>query len=301
MFNPFKKNDSPYYNNNEKLRACNVNFPYTQEQLVEIAKCKSDPIYFIEKYVKIITVDGVKDFNLYNFQKKFVKSFVENRFTLGKVFRQGGKTQVTVGYLLWYTLFSNDPVRCAILANDRSQAEEILARYKFSYELLPFWLQQGIKSWNVRTVELENKSKIITGATTKSGIRGRSINLIILDEVAFIPTTVADAFFASIWPTISSGKDTKVIAISTPQGMNHFYKMWEEAKKGKNDFKTVEAHWSEIRTQEWADEMLKLLNNDKVKFAQEIECVTGDTIVTIRDKTTGEIKQMTMEELNSCL
>lgn len=301
MFNLFKKNDSPYYNNNERLRACNVPLQYTEEQKEEIRKCKNDPIYFIEKYVKIITVDGIKDFVLYPFQKKFINSFVSNRFTLGKIFRQAGKTQITVGYLLWYTIFSDEPVRCAILANDRTQSEEILSRFKFSYELLPFWLQQGIKSWNVRTVELENKSKIITGATTKSGIRGRSINLIILDEVAFIPQNIADAFFASIWPTISSGQDTKVIAISTPQGMNHFYDMWEDAINGRNNFVTIEAHWSEIRSQQWADDMLKLLNNDKVKFAQEIECVTGDTLVTVRDKLTGEIKQITMEELNSCL
>jgi hypothetical protein len=301
MLNLFKKNDSPYYNNNEQLRACNVNIQYTAEQIEEIRRCKKDPIYFIETYVKIITVDGIKPFILHDFQKRFVHSFVDNRFTLGKIFRQAGKTQVTVGYLLWYTLFSDQPVRCAVLANDRSQSEEILSRYKFSYELLPFWMQQGIKSWNVRTVELENKSKIITGATTKSGIRGRSINLIILDEVAFIPSTVFGAFMSSIAPAISSGKDTKLIAISTPQGMNHFYEMWEDAINGRNDYKTIEAHWSEVRTQQWADDMLKLLNNDKVKFAQEIECVTGDTLVTVRNKITGEITQITMEELNSSM
>ena len=259
------------YLGNQNLKQIGVELKYTEEQVKEILKCSEDPVYFIKNYVKIVNVDhGLVPFNMWKFQEDMVSTFHENRFSICKMPRQVGKTTTTAGYMLWCVLFQEN-YNIAILANKGSLAREILGRIQYSYEYLPIWLQQGIKVWNKGNIELENGSKINAYATSASGVRGGSYNLIFLDEFAFVPKNMADEFFTSTYPVISSGKTTKVIIVSTPNGLNHFYKMWVDASEGRSTYKPLEVHWSMVpgRDQAWKDETIR--NTSEEQFRQEFE------------------------------
>ena len=271
------------YLGNPNLKKAGTEIQFTKKQISEWIKCKDDPLYFACKYMQIINLDeGLVPFEMYDFQKKILMDFHENRFNIAKLPRQTGKSTTVVAYLLHYAIF-NDSVNIGILANKASTARELLGRLQLAYENLPKWIQHGILVWNKGNVELENGSKILAASTSASAVRGMSFNILFLDEFAFVPNHVAEQFFASVYPTITSGKSTKVIIISTPNGMNHFYKMWEDARNGKNDYVTNEVHWSQVpgRDAKWKAETLK--NTSKRQFAQEFECDflgSADTLIS---------------------
>jgi hypothetical protein len=261
-----------HYLGNPKLKRVNMAMNLTEDQVREFVKCAQDPTYFIENYVKIITLDkGFVQIELYPFQKQVVNDINNNRRVIVKAGRQVGKTTIIVGYILWYILFNQDKT-VAILANKASTSREILARIKLAYEALPMWIQQGVKVWNKGDIELENGCRVLANSTASSAIRGFSISLLYLDEFAFVPSNIAEEFFTSVYPTISSGETSKILISSTPNGMNHFYRMWTEAVEGQNGFTHVEANWRQVpgRTQQWADEQRRVLGEQK--FLQEMEC-----------------------------
>ena len=260
------------YLGNPNLKKTNVPVQFSREQVMEYIKCKEDPIYFALNYIKIVSLDhGVIPFRLYDFQENLIRSFHEKRFTICKMPRQTGKSTTCVAFLLHYLIF-NDNVTIGILANKASTAREILGRLQLAYENLPQWLQHGIISWNKGSVELENGSTILAASTSASAVRGMSFNIIFLDEFAFVQNNIADQFFASVYPTITSGKSTKVIIVSTPHGMNHFYRMWNDAEKGRNDYNPIEVHWSQVpgRDDVWKETTIK--NTSEEQFKVEFEC-----------------------------
>jgi hypothetical protein len=269
------------YLSNPNLKRANTPIQFTEEQIIEFLTCKEDPVYFAKKYIKIVNVDdGLVKFNMWPFQERLVSNFHKNRFNIAKMPRQVGKTTTVVSYLLHYIVF-NDNVNVGILANKASTSREILSRLQLSYENLPKWMQQGIVSWNKGSLELENGSKIIAASTSASAVRGMSFNIIFLDEFAFVPNHIADDFFASVYPTISSGKSTKVIVVSTPKGMNHFYRMWHDAERGKNSFVATEVHWSEVpgRDEEWKAQTIA--NTSEEQFRAEHLCEFLGSIGTL--------------------
>ena len=260
------------YLGNPNLKKVNTPVEYTKEQIIEFQKCEKDPIYFMETYMKIVSLDeGLVPFKMYDFQKHIVRTIHDNRFTICKLPRQSGKSTTTVSYLLHYALF-NPNSNIAILANKSSTARDILGRVQLAYENLPKWLQQGVINWNKGNIELENKSQIVAAATSSSAIRGGSYNIIFLDEFAFVPPNIAEMFFSSVYPTISSGTKTKMIIVSTPYGMNQFYKLWSDAENKKNDYVPIEVHWSEVpgRDEEWKEKTIR--NTSPEQFQQEFEC-----------------------------
>jgi len=271
------------YLGNPNLKKAGTPINFTKKQINEWIKCKKDPIYFAMNYIKIISLDeGLVPFSMYDFQKEILKDFHNNRFNIAKLPRQTGKSTTVVAYLLYYAIFY-DSVNIGILANKASTARELLGRLQLAYENLPKWMQHGILVWNKGNVELENGSKILAASTSASAVRGMSFNILFLDEFAFVPNHVAEQFFASVYPTITSGKSTKVIIISTPNGMNHFYKMWEDARRGKNDYVTNEVHWSQVpgRDAKWKEETIK--NTSPRQFSQEFECDflgSADTLIS---------------------
>ena len=271
------------YLGNPNLKKTNVAIQWTNEQVQEFLKCKSDPIYFVENYIQIVSLDeGLVPFKMYPFQEKLVRNFHENRFNICKMPRQTGKSTTCVSYLLHYAVF-NDNVNIAILANKASTARDLLGRLQLAYENLPRWMQQGIVSWNKGSLELENGSKIIAASTSASAVRGGSYNIIFLDEFAFIPNHIADQFFASVYPTISSGKSTKVIMVSTPHGMNHFYRYWHEAQRGNNEYVATEVHWSEVPGRDAKWKAQTIANTSDQQFRVEFECEflgSVDTLIT---------------------
>lgn len=259
------------FKNNPNLRPCNSPIPYEQNHIYEIAKCAKDPIYFICNYVNVVHPDrGVVLMKLYPYQKKMIQTYHKNRFSIAKTSRQMGKTTVAAAYFVWYILF-NDDKSVAILANKQATADEILSRIRLAYENLPKWMQQGVKTWNKRTIELENGSRVFCSASSSSGIRGKTINILYLDELAFIPNNQADDFFTSVYPTITASVESRVIITSTPNGFNSFYKFWNDAEKGINGFVPFSALWHEIpgRTQKWYDEQKAVLG--ELKAAQELD------------------------------
>ena len=269
------------YLGNPNLQKANVEREYTKAEIVEIQKCMDNPVYFIEHYLKIVSIDeGLVPFHMYGFQKEMVDTFHNNRFTICKLPRQSGKSTVIIAYLLHYVIF-NPNVNVAILANKSSTARDLLQRLQLSYENLPKWLQQGVLNWNKGSLELENNSKILAAATSSSAIRGGSYNIIFLDEFAFIPANIAEQFFSSVYPTISSGKSSKVIIVSTPHGMNMFYKMWNDSIHKRNDYKPIEVHWSEVpgRDDKWREQTIR--NTSEAQFASEFECEFVGSIDTL--------------------
>lgn len=271
------------YNNNPNLRRENKTVHYTEAMLHERIKCAKDPVYFMERYMKIITLDkGFVTIKLFDFQKELLKSFIDNRYTIAKLPRQVGKTTVTVGYILWYICFHNDK-NIAILANKASTARDILQKITLSYESLPMWLQQGVRSWNKGSIELENNCKVVAGSTSGSTGRSGAFNLVFLDEFAFVPRNVASDFMTSVYPTISSGKKSKIIMVSTPNGMNLFYKFWNDAMEKRNLYVPITAHWSCVpgRDEKWRLEQIAQMGEEK--FNQEFNTEflgSSDTLIS---------------------
>ena len=256
---------------NPRLKKTDVTLQLTEDQIREFILCSQNPIYFIERHVKIITLDkGFVNISLYSFQKQAINGINQNRQVILKSSRQTGKTTLVVGYILWYILFNEDKF-VAILANKAPTAREILSRIKIAYEALPLWLQQGVKTWNKGDIELENNCRVIATSTASSAIRGHSCSLLYLDEFAFVPTNIAEEFFTSVYPTISSGTTSKILISSTPNGMNHFYKMWTDAVENRNGFKHIDANWRLVpgRDQKWSDDQRRVLGEQK--YLQEIE------------------------------
>jgi hypothetical protein len=271
------------YLGNPNLKKANVQQEWTKEELQEYKRCMDDPQYFVENYIMIVSLDeGLVPFKLYDFQKEMIGTFHNNRFTICKLPRQSGKSTTIIAYLLHYVLF-NPSVNVAILANKAATARDLLGRLQLAYEHLPKWLQQGVMSWNKGSLELENGSKILASSTSASAVRGGSYNIIFLDEFAYVPANVAEQFFSSVYPTISSGKTTKVMIVSTPHGMNMFYKLWTDAEEGRNEYIPIEVHWSEVpgRDEAWKEQTIK--NTSEAQFNTEFECEflgSIDTLIT---------------------
>jgi hypothetical protein len=266
------------YLGNPNLKPVGIQQQFTPEQVQEYIKCANDPVYFVEKYVRIVAVDkGLVPFEMYDFQKELIEILHDNRFVIGKLPRQVGKTTTVGAYLLHYVLF-NQNMNVGILANKQSTAIEILGRLKMAYEYLPKWLQQGIIEWNKGSIILENGSRVLAAATSSSAIRGFSFNCILLDEFAHIPTQIAEEFFTSVYPTITSGQSTKMFIISTPNGLNMFYYYWKGAINNQNGYKAFEVHWSQVpqypggplRDEKWKNDMIS--KTSEKQFAQEMEC-----------------------------
>jgi len=260
------------YLGNPNLKKANVQQEFTKEQILEFVACKEDPVYFAKKHVKIVSLDeGLVPFKPYDFQETLIERFHANRFNICKMPRQTGKSTTSVSYLLHYAVF-NDNVNIGILANKAATARDLLGRLQTAYENLPRWMQQGIVSWNKGSLELENGSKILAASTSASAVRGMSFNILFLDEFAFVPNHIADSFFASVYPTITSGQSTKVIMVSTPHGMNHFYRYWHDAERGKNQYVPTDVHWSQVpgRDEVWKEQTIA--NTSEQQFKIEFEC-----------------------------
>jgi Terminase large subunit, T4likevirus-type, N-terminal/Terminase RNaseH-like domain len=263
---------SDAYLGNQNLKRANVKHSWEPKQIQEWMKCATDPEYFIETYIKIVNIDaGLVNFKMYEYQKEIVELAVDERFVICKMPRQCGKTTTIVGVMLWYILF-HENYSVAILAHKLAQAREILSRIQLAYEHLPKWIQQGIVGWNKGNIELENGSKILASATSSSAIRGGSFNMIYLDEFAFVENNMQESFFASVYPTISSGQSSKVLITSTPNGLNLFYKLWVDSEEGKNDYKRVDVHWSQVpgRDEAWKEATIR--NTSEEQFRVEFEC-----------------------------
>ena len=272
-----------YYLGNANLKKIGVSISFTEEQILEYQKCSGDPVYFIDNYCYIVTLDhGIQQFKLYDCQKKKIQTIHDNRRVIIMESRQAGKTTTSAAYILWYTLFQADK-NVAILANKEKTSREILSRYQLMYENLPIWMQQGIKTWNKGDIELENGSKVFTAATTAAGIRSKSVNLLYIDEAAIIPNNIADQFFTSVYPVVSAGTTSKILITSTPLGYNHFWKFWNDAENGRNGFVPLFIPYWEIpgRDEKWAEEQRKVLGD--VKYNQEVLCkFLGSALTLIR-------------------
>ena len=268
---------SDRYLGNSNLKAAGVNINFSEKQVEEYVRCAADPVYFIKNYVKIISLDkGTVPFTMYDFQEEMVELCHKNRFVISKMPRQSGKSTTVTSYLLHYILF-NQSMSVALLANKLTTARELLGRLKLAYEFLPLWLQQGVLEWNKGSIVLENGSKVLASSTSSSAIRGGSFNCILLDEFAYVPQNVAEEFFSSVYPTITSGKTTKVIITSTPNGLNMFYKIWMNANKqpneeGKNEYCPMEVHWSDVpgRDEKWKKQ--SIANTSEEQFNTEFNC-----------------------------
>ena len=277
------------YLGNPLLKRANVPMDFSEEQIEEYVKCSKNVVHFIKNYIQIVNVDeGLIPFDLWDFQEDMINKFNDNRFVICKMPRQTGKSTTIIAYLLHYVLYNQD-VRVGILANKGVTARELLGRWKLAYENLPLWLQQGVVEWNKGNIELENGSKILASATSSSAIRGGTFNIIMLDEFAFVPDNIAEEFFRSVYPTISSGNTTKVLIVSTPNGMNQFYKMWTDAVEGRSDYLPIDVHWSKVpgRDKKWKDQTIRNTSADQFRIEFETEFIgSTNTLISPSKLTT---------------
>jgi len=258
-----------YYNGNPNLKRSGVKVSWTEEMIQEWIKCSQDVVYFVKTYMKIVNVDrGLIAFEPYDYQIEMLQAMQNEKYCIFATSRQAGKSTVTCGFILWYIIF-HDNKNVALLANKAETAREILSKIQLAYQHLPKWLQQGVLEWNKGSFHLENNSQVLATATSSDNIRGFSINLLFIDEAAFVGNW--DEFFTSVYPTISSGKTTKVVLVSTPSGLNHFYSIWQNAISGKNGYKPIMVRWDRVpgRDEEWLKNTLAGLNFDQEKFDQE--------------------------------
>lgn len=288
------------YNGNENLKLPNTTQSFNMEQIQELLRCANDPIYWAEKYIKIVHVDhGIIPIRLYDFQKEIILATLTNRRVIVLTGRQQGKTTVATIILLHFALF-NKAKRIGLLANKGSAAREILDRIQLAYENLPKWMQIGVKEWNKGSVTFANESNIIAAASSSSSIRGKSMAFLYIDETAFLDNWVD--FYASTFPTISSGETTKMLFTSTPNGINHFYDFWKGATEGlpndkgiveKNGYVPIFAPWYRIpgRGDDWKQDILKALNYDFDRFRQEYEGeFLGSAGTLLNSSTLKELK-----------
>lgn len=257
------------------LKRANVNTPWPEDQKAEWRKCRDDIIYFIKTYMRIVHVDhGLVLFNMWDFQQDMITQMKDNRFFIAKCPRQIGKSIVTAGFILHYILFNKEK-NVAILANKSATAMEILDRVKKAFRYLPDFLQQGVEVWNKGDIMLENGCHVSAYATSSDSVRGQSFSMVFIDEVAFIPTNEWNEFWKSTYPTISSGKKTKMVLVSTPNGRNHYYKLWQAAtgqSKRKSKFVPFSVHWRDVpgRDDQWMHD--QIANTSEEDFAQEHLC-----------------------------
>jgi hypothetical protein len=285
---------SEIYLNNPLLKKSDTKLSYTPEQVDEFVRCYKDIIYFFTNYVYIVNLDeGRMLFRPYDYQIDMVKTFHENRFSIAMLSRQMGKTITVAAYILWSAIFNRD-YTIGILANKADKAQEILARVKLMYEELPFWLKPGILRWNERSIKLSNGTVVFSSATSETSVRGYSLNMIYIDELSFIQNDIK--FYESTYPVIASGKTTKVIITSTPKGLNLFYKIWNDAVQGRNNYKYFKATWERHpdRDEEWKRETIA--NTSQKQFDQEHACTTGDAQITVRNIVTGIVETIAVED-----
>jgi hypothetical protein len=262
-------NNFKSYLGNPNLKRSGVSVNWTPDLVQEYIKCKEDVVYFVTKYMKIININkGLINFIPYPYQENMLKTMAGERYTVIATARQAGKSTTTCGFILWYIIFHADKT-VALLANKGETAREILGRIQLAYQHLPKWLQQGVKEWNKGSFELENNSRVIAAATSSNNIRGFSINLLFIDEAAFIENW--NEFFTSVYPTISSGTESKIVLVSTPNGLNHFYQIWQNAAEKRNNYKPIKVMWYDVpgRDEDWRKDTLAAMNFDTEKFEQE--------------------------------
>ena len=272
---------SETYLGNPNVKRDGIVQEWTQDLVKEYARCMSDPVHFAENYCKVISLDrGLVPFKLYPYQRDMFEVFNEHRFNIVLACRQSGKSISACAYLLWFALFHSEKT-VAVLANKGATAREMLSRITLMLENIPFFLQPGTKALNKGSLEFSNNSRIIAAATSGSSIRGLSVNLLYLDEFAFVER--AAEFYTSTYPVVSAGKDTKIIVTSTANGIgNTFYKIWEGATQGVNEFHPFRVDWWDVpgRDDDW--KVQTIANTSQLQFDQEFGNTffgTGDTLI----------------------
>lgn len=272
------------YRSNPLLKKEGTAIPFTQEQVEEYIKCSESPLYFAENYIKIVSLDhGIVPFKMYDFQKDMISNFHNNRFNIVKCPRRVGKSTCSIAYALWLTLF-NDQQNVVLLANKEKLAQKLLYIYQLAYTNLPMWMQQGVRVWNKTYTELENGSIITSAPTSASGVRGDGYNLVLLDEFAFVPNNIAENFYTSVYPVITSGTKTKIIITSTPSGLNLFYRLWTDAVAKRSNYVPFNIHWSMVpgRDEKFKEEFIK--NTSIRQWQQEMESVAFESTLYIDGK-----------------
>jgi hypothetical protein len=271
------------FQGNEKIKPVGVKVSLTMEQIKEYIKCQEDVIYFMSNYAWVFKPgSGNIKFQPYDYQKKFARMIVDNRFVISKFPRQAGKSTTTALVIVWMLMFSDPdkPVKIMIAAHKSAAASEIMARIKMTVENTPLWMQQGIVTWNAQSIQLENGSRVNAVTTTEDTGRSGSYDMIFLDEFAFVEENIAQEFYSAAYPTISSSSTSKVVIASTPNGMNLFYNMWTQSlNKTKdpenwNGFEPIEIKWDDVpgRGEEYKQITLRALSNNIERWNQEFEC-----------------------------
>ncbi len=268
---------------------------YTPNLVQELKKCSEDPVYFIRNYVYLQhPIRGRIIFNLYDFQEELVRTCHEKKRVISLISRQMGKTQTISMYLLWYAMFHKDKL-VVIASKNNGHAMEIMDRIRYAYEEMPNWLKAGCKYYNKHSIEFDNGSRIKSEATTEKTGRGLAVAKLYLDELAFISHRIQTAMWRSLAPTLATGGEA--IISSTPNGdTDLFATLWRQANSGENDFTPLYYPWNLHPERDEA--YLKQMQGElgAIGFRQEVLCVAGETDITVRNKITGKIETLCIND-----
>lgn len=270
------------YDDNGVVKKPGVKIQFDKTMMVNFAQSAKSVEYFASHFYYIINpVTGAQKIKLRPYQQRVLQTFQNKQFNILLSARQVGKTTCSAIYILWYCLFNKDKT-VAILANQAATAKSILTEIKYAYERLPNYLKPGILQYNEYNVKFENGCSIIAKATSAHALRGESVSLLYMDEVAFIPQNIAEDFWTANWPTLSTGGSC--ILVSTPNGTaNLFYRLWKASQDKENDFVPSQVDWWEVegRDEKWKEQQIRSIG--KVKFAQEFGNQFQGSAVTLID------------------
>jgi hypothetical protein len=275
-----------YYRGSKNVPVAHAQYEFTPDMILELRKCKNDIIYFAENFFYIVNLDeGKQRIKLYEAQKSMLINMVNNRFSVNLASRQSGKSTLLTIFVLWMACF-NDDHRAAIVANKESTAINIFKRVRMAYEQLPNFIKPGVKDYGKTGMTLANDSSIVVSTTTATSIRGDSLSTLAIDEVAFIESYILEEFWSSVIPAVSSGKKTKVLLVSTPNGVgNKFYEIFSGAESGKlPSWKSARIDWWDRpgRDEQWKQDQIQLLGSEE-KFEQEF----GNTFLDASTSAVG--------------
>lgn len=263
---------SYYYRGSKNVPIAGAQYEFTRDMVEELKKCKEDIVYFAENFFYIVSIDnGKQKIKLYEAQRRILRSLVEERFLCLLSCRQAGKSTLLTIFALWVVCF-NDDQSAAIVANKEATAITIFKRVRMAYEQLPNYIKPGVKDYGKTGMTLGNDSSIIVSTTTATSIRGTSLSMLAIDETAFIEPHILSEFWSSVIPTISSGKKSKILLVSTPNGVgNRFYEIYSGAESGQlKEWKSERIDWWDIpgRDEQWKRTQIELLGTEE-KFLQE--------------------------------
>ena len=260
-----KLKDKPFYRNDYTLKKAGITFDITAEEMSEIVACNNDPIYFIEKFCKVKTIDGYQNIHLRDYQKDLIQHYLNNRFSICLTSRKCGSSTCTALFLLWYAMNNSDKT-IVLFSPLLLSAIEHFNKIVSTIESLPFYIKPCIRKLDKKMIEFENGSRIMAKTASSKSDLGLTIDVSVLLDFAHNPDAISNPLYDSLYPLSVCRNDSRMIISSTPKGNNLFYQLWTEANSNADSqFKPIRVDWYQVpgRDEKWKQNMIKVIGSEE--------------------------------------